>query len=152
MKVKSKGVVSATAQLMLACGVCTAPGDFGPLTEEQPDSGVCSKCVDAGLQRFRFNQRIRLTPESWISSMHRSAVVKDPDQAMRITDAHHLVLDQVTAEIAADRNGATEADAFADRLLSTAIFYMGESIKAAPDPAAALRALRAALSMTTLEG
>lgn len=69
-----------------------------------------------------------------------------PVLAMQLedTDAAHLALDRKHASA----NGTDPAD----RILSTAIFYLGEAVKASSNPERALRALQVALGMTTVEG
>lgn len=85
----------------------------------------------------------------WIAEFHRNELIKADAQAghlatLRLTDERHLTLDKAHAQ-------ALDSD-YADRVLSTAIFYLGAAVKASADPAQALRALHAALGMTTEEG
>ncbi|MFD9225237.1 hypothetical protein ACFWDI_35735 [Streptomyces sp. NPDC060064] len=101
---------------------------------------------------------------NWIGAFHASDLLKAYDlgeaidgsnggnATSRLTDARHLTLDKAHADFWGTGHGRTSDAEYADRVMSTAVFYMGEAVKAAPDPAAALRALHVALGMTTTEG
>ncbi|MEU6702566.1 hypothetical protein [Streptomyces wuyuanensis] len=101
---------------------------------------------------------------NWTAAFHVHDLLKAYDQAeaeakdsgsgatSRLTDAQHLALDKAHADFWGPGRGRTPDEEYADRVLSTAIFYMGAAVKASPNPEQTLRALHAALGMTTTEG
>jgi hypothetical protein len=66
----------------------------------------------------------------------------------QLTDERHLVLDRVKAEARAATLGTDPGDEYADAVLSTALLYLGEALRVAPDKGQAVRALRSALGLT----
>lgn len=101
---------------------------------------------------------------NWIGAFHAAELLKAYDLGEAIegsnganatsdlTDARHLTLDKAHADFWGSGHGRTPEAEYADRVMNTAIFYMGAAVKASADPAQALRALHVALGMTTQEG
>lgn len=89
----------------------------------------------------------------WIAEFHRNELLKvDDNQSRDLTDERHLTLDKVHADYWGSGHGRTPEAEYANQVFSTAVFYMGQAVRTAADPAQALRALHVALGMTGLEG